>query len=239
MRRERVQSFDALAQFQGWGHTVGEAGETERVESMRVTPSFFRLLRAEPLRGRLFTEQPAAISHVTCEGRIRNGFAGELRASVLETRGVCLELDSVLCRAHLIAEGLNVKLDGRGGRIQVGTLTLQEAQVTMSELVIRVGSITVSGLKVAWDEGRVRIEAIKAKRPGYVGRIEAASPATGLATLGDVSLEYRPTPRLTWPQLARGSGPVRVLNLFGYTGGSTLAAAVVRKVPPRKPAIKV
>ena len=108
--------------------------------------------------GRLFTEQPAAISHVTCEGRIRNGFAGELRASVLETRGVCLELDSVLCRAHLIAEGLNVKLDGRGGRIQVGTLTLQEAQVTMSELVIRVGSITVSGLKVAWDEGRVRIE---------------------------------------------------------------------------------
>ena len=57
MRRERIESFDALAQYQGWGHTVGEAGETERVTTMRVTPSFFPLLGATPIAGRGFREE--------------------------------------------------------------------------------------------------------------------------------------------------------------------------------------
>ncbi len=131
--------------------------------------------------GRLFTEEPATISHVTCEGRIRNGFAGELRASVLESESVCLELDSVTSRAHLIAEGLNVKLDGRGGRIQVGTLTLQNAVVTLSELAIHIGSITVSGLKVGWDSGEFHVDAIKAHARGL--RIERGPALIQIAAI--------------------------------------------------------
>jgi predicted permease len=57
VRRERLQSFETLAQYQGWGHTVGEAGETERTRSMRVTASFFPMLRVKPMMGRTFNEE--------------------------------------------------------------------------------------------------------------------------------------------------------------------------------------
>lgn len=56
-RRERIQSFEAIAQYQSWGHTVGEAGRTERMRSMRVTASYFPLLGVTPLMGRIFREE--------------------------------------------------------------------------------------------------------------------------------------------------------------------------------------
>ncbi len=113
--------------------------------------------------GRLRTDFPATIEHVTCQGRIRNGFAGSLRSSIVETERISLELSSVKAVAHLIAEGLHVKIDGRGGRIEVGTLTLSNAQCTMGSLLIRLGSLTITGLKVGWDGGgRPQIEASKA-----------------------------------------------------------------------------
>ena len=56
-RREGVPALEVVAAYQGWGHTVGEAGGTERVRSMRVTPSFFELLGSEPELGRNFTEE--------------------------------------------------------------------------------------------------------------------------------------------------------------------------------------
>ena len=55
-RRERVRAFEQVASYQYWGHTVGEEGTPERVESMRVTPSFFPLLGVSPILGRTFTE---------------------------------------------------------------------------------------------------------------------------------------------------------------------------------------
>lgn len=58
-RRERVEAFDEVAAYQYWGHTVGEAGNTERVRSMRVTPSLFPLLRVQPVIGRAFYEEEA------------------------------------------------------------------------------------------------------------------------------------------------------------------------------------
>lgn len=57
MRRERLTSFSHLAQYQGWGNTVGDPGETTRVQSMRVTASYFPLLGVRPLLGRSFTEE--------------------------------------------------------------------------------------------------------------------------------------------------------------------------------------
>lgn len=56
-RRERVEAFEEVAVYQYWGHTVGEAGATERVRSMRVTPSLFPMLRVRPLLGRLFRDE--------------------------------------------------------------------------------------------------------------------------------------------------------------------------------------
>ena len=112
--------------------------------------------------GRIFTEHAATMSHLSCEGRLRNGFAGEVRSSIVETEGLCLELEHVRAKSHMIAEGLLVKLDGRGGRIEVSTLTLKDAQCTVGGLLIRIGVISVNGLKLAWEEGeRPRIEALK------------------------------------------------------------------------------
>jgi predicted permease len=56
-RRDRLDSFEVLAQFQQWGHTVGETGATERMRSVRVTPSFFPLLGVQPMLGRGFREE--------------------------------------------------------------------------------------------------------------------------------------------------------------------------------------
>lgn len=55
-RREHVDAFQEVAVFQGAGSTVGDAGSTERVSSMRVSPSFFPLLGVEAALGRTFTE---------------------------------------------------------------------------------------------------------------------------------------------------------------------------------------
>ncbi len=55
-RREGIEAFQEVAAFQGFGNTVGEAGNTERIESLRVTPSFFPLLGIELALGRGFTE---------------------------------------------------------------------------------------------------------------------------------------------------------------------------------------
>lgn len=56
-RRENVAAFQEVALIQGSGFTVGEAGATEQVSTLRVTPSFFPLLGVEPALGRTFTEE--------------------------------------------------------------------------------------------------------------------------------------------------------------------------------------
>jgi predicted permease len=56
-RRTEVPAFEEVAHYQYWGHTVGEPGSTERVRTMRVTPSFFPLLGVRPLVGRTFSEE--------------------------------------------------------------------------------------------------------------------------------------------------------------------------------------
>lgn len=57
IRRERVASFESLAQFQPWTPTVGEPRATERIRSLQVTASFFPMLGVEPLHGRGFREE--------------------------------------------------------------------------------------------------------------------------------------------------------------------------------------
>jgi predicted permease len=56
-RRENIAAFQELAIYQGSGNTVGESGSTERVSSLRVSPSFFPLLGIQPALGRGFLEE--------------------------------------------------------------------------------------------------------------------------------------------------------------------------------------
>ena len=56
-RRRETTAFEEIALYRTSGSTVGgDGGEPERLTSMLATPSFFRILRASPHRGRLFTD---------------------------------------------------------------------------------------------------------------------------------------------------------------------------------------
>ncbi len=57
-RREKIEAFEGVALHQGSrGYTLGEPGSPFREMGMEVTPSFFTLLKARPLEGRLFIEE--------------------------------------------------------------------------------------------------------------------------------------------------------------------------------------
>ena len=51
--------FQEQALYNTRGVTIGQDGSPERITAMLATPSLLRLLQAQPLRGRLFTEQDA------------------------------------------------------------------------------------------------------------------------------------------------------------------------------------
>jgi predicted permease len=59
-RLAHMPAFEGIAMYRSSGITIGgQGGEVERVTSMPVTPSFFRLLRTQPHRGQLFSDQDA------------------------------------------------------------------------------------------------------------------------------------------------------------------------------------
>src|SRR5262249_32254593 len=49
--------FDSLALYQWSGYRVGQGSNAEGVSAIKVTPSFFHVLRAQAAEGRLFTEE--------------------------------------------------------------------------------------------------------------------------------------------------------------------------------------
>ena len=57
-RRQGMPALEDLAMFRQAGVTISGSGlgDAERIQSMTVTPSFFRVLRTQPLRGELFAD---------------------------------------------------------------------------------------------------------------------------------------------------------------------------------------
>jgi putative ABC transport system permease protein len=53
--------FESQALYQFSGLRVGEGVGAEGVASLNVTPSFFQVLRTQPVRGRLFTEEDGSV----------------------------------------------------------------------------------------------------------------------------------------------------------------------------------
>src|SRR5580765_8394367 len=56
-RLTAVPALDEQAIFRREGLTFGDANGAERLQSLRATTSFYRLVRAAPIRGRLFTDE--------------------------------------------------------------------------------------------------------------------------------------------------------------------------------------
>lgn len=62
-RLQEKDVFSELALYNWTGVTIGGGGQgdAQRIQGMTVTPSFFRTLRAQPTRGRLFLEADAEV----------------------------------------------------------------------------------------------------------------------------------------------------------------------------------
>jgi predicted permease len=62
-RLAHATAFEEIAIYRTLGVTIGGegAGEAQRVTAMSATPSLFRLLRAQPYRGQVFTETEAEV----------------------------------------------------------------------------------------------------------------------------------------------------------------------------------
>jgi predicted permease len=58
-----TEVLESQALYQFGGFRVGEGAAAEGVSALRVTPSFFRVLRTDAARGRLFTEQEGTTGH--------------------------------------------------------------------------------------------------------------------------------------------------------------------------------
>jgi predicted permease len=58
-RRQMTDVFDSVAEYCTAGYDAGPEGSPVRLKADQVTPSYFRVLRAQPMMGRLFTEDDA------------------------------------------------------------------------------------------------------------------------------------------------------------------------------------
>ena len=58
-RRKMTDVFDSVAIRTATGYDAGAQGSPLRIETDQVTPSYFRVLRASPMMGRIFTEDEA------------------------------------------------------------------------------------------------------------------------------------------------------------------------------------
>ena len=62
-RLRETDAFEELALYQIRGQTVGGETDPQRLSGMAARPSLFRLLRATPLRGRVFREEEGELGH--------------------------------------------------------------------------------------------------------------------------------------------------------------------------------
>jgi len=165
LRLDDGMSPPTVLEFQNISQGTGDLEFTDGLSLIREVVIRKVLANLElPLSGgSLRSEQPIQIEHVSCSGRIRNGFVGELRSSIAESERLCFTLESVTARAHVVAEGLHLKLDGRGGLVEIDTLTLSDAQCVVGAMLVRVASLTMLGLRLGWEEGEhLRLSARKA-----------------------------------------------------------------------------
>jgi predicted permease len=55
-RKRDVEAFEEIAMYRERGLTIGQEGRPERVQGFELTPSLFRILEAQPYRGRVLKE---------------------------------------------------------------------------------------------------------------------------------------------------------------------------------------
>lgn len=102
-RLEALTALDSLANYRQTGLTIGgDRTDAERLQGLIVTPSFFRVLRVEPYRGRLFTEDETEVGRdqkvVLTHGYWQRAFGGadDTIGQTLRVNGVPFTIVGVL-----------------------------------------------------------------------------------------------------------------------------------------------
>jgi len=89
-RLRDITAFDAQALFRQDNRSVDQGGVAARVESITVTPSFFKVAGVPPQIGRTFTDQEGEVGHesvvVLSDGFWRSQFGGDRSAIGRELR---------------------------------------------------------------------------------------------------------------------------------------------------------
>src|SRR5262245_52225563 len=62
-RLRETDAFEELTLYRLTGQTIGGQNDPQRLTGMAVRPSFFRMVRATPYRGRVFREDEGEIGH--------------------------------------------------------------------------------------------------------------------------------------------------------------------------------
>ena len=91
-QRALTDVFESFALYKTGGYRVGEGAGAETVAAMRVTPSFFTVLRVAAVRGRLFTEQEGTPGHERV-AVLSHAYAARLPGGVDGVVGRKLRLD--------------------------------------------------------------------------------------------------------------------------------------------------
>jgi predicted permease len=60
-RRRETDVFEEQALYRQRGQTIGTEGQPERIQSFQATPTIFRVLKAEPYRGRLLNDSDGEV----------------------------------------------------------------------------------------------------------------------------------------------------------------------------------
>jgi predicted permease len=102
-RLEAVRALDQQAVFRQEGATVGDEHGAERVESLRATPSLFRMLGVRPAQGRIFTDEEGEVGKdlvaLVSDGLWQRKFAGRrLRDETVRLNGTPYQIVGVLPR---------------------------------------------------------------------------------------------------------------------------------------------
>ncbi len=109
-RQKGAPAFEDVALFRTTGRTLGTRDGAERVTGMLATPSLFRLLRAQPLRGRVLEERDAVPGNehqvVLAYGLWQRLFAGrdDALGQQLRVNGVPHTVVGVMPRQFLFIE---------------------------------------------------------------------------------------------------------------------------------------
>src|SRR5579884_906356 len=93
-RRKLTNVFSEVALIGNDGYDVGAAGAPQRINGQYVTPSFFRTLRVQPVKGRVFTEDEA-VQGRDKEAILSEGLWKELYASDPNVLGKDIRLSGV------------------------------------------------------------------------------------------------------------------------------------------------